>query len=196
MSGVVVYADRPGPTYEKVVRISLFEGPWGPIWIASTDVGICAVKLRGGRQALKASVMERFANAYIVEDHDANCEAVEQLKRYFEGAKREFDLTVHLRGSPFQMMVWRALVEIPYGNTRSYGEIALGLGRPKAARAVGQANGSNPVPIVVPCHRVICSDGSLGGFGSGEDIKRDLLDLENTGRRLRMNSFEGGEAMG
>jgi methylated-DNA-[protein]-cysteine S-methyltransferase len=104
--------------------------------------------------------------------------AVAQLEEYFAGQRRTFDLQLAPRGTEFQQRVWRALREIPYGNTVSYGELARGIGKPSASRAVGLANGANPLPIIVPCHRVIGTDGSLTGFGGGLPIKRRLLALE------------------
>ncbi len=104
--------------------------------------------------------------------------ARQQLTEYFSGTRREFDLDLELSGTEFQVRVLRALQEIPYGETVSYGEIARRIGRPKAVRAVGAANGRNPIPIVVPCHRVIGSSGDLTGFGGGLDTKEALLRLE------------------
>ena len=111
-------------------------------------------------------------------DDDALAEARTQLEQYFAGERSEFDLELDLRGTDFQRKVWEALLTIPYGETRSYGEIARQIGRPDRARAVGAANGSNPIAIVVPCHRVIGSDGSLTGYGGGLERKRWLLDHE------------------
>lgn len=105
-------------------------------------------------------------------------EARIQLSQYFQGQRRVFDLPLQLKGTPFQRAVWQALVEIPYGETRSYGEIATAIGRPKATRAVGMANHVNPLAIVVPCHRVIGKNGSLTGYAGGLDFKRYLLNLE------------------
>lgn len=106
-----------------------------------------------------------------------------QLKAYFAGERRDFDLDAFelpcaLAGTDFQREVWQALLRIPYGKTCSYGDLARHLGRPKAVRAVGAANGANPIPIIVPCHRVLAADGSLHGFGGGLDTKQQLLDLE------------------
>jgi len=105
-------------------------------------------------------------------------EAVRQLRLYFAGELAVFDLPLEIIGTPFQKKVWQALRTIPYGETRSYSEIAAQIGAPKAVRAVGAANGRNPIPIVVPCHRVIGSNGSLVGFGGGLPWKRLLLELE------------------
>jgi methylated-DNA-[protein]-cysteine S-methyltransferase len=105
-------------------------------------------------------------------------EVTRQLTEYFRGKRTSFDLPLHPKGTPFQMTVWKALTQIPYGETRSYGDIARAVGRPRAVRAVGLANGRNPLPIVVPCHRVIGSRGTLVGYGGGLPIKQALLDRE------------------
>lgn len=105
-------------------------------------------------------------------------EALRQLEEYFKGDRKEFDLPIEVSGSAFQKDVWLSLAEIPYGETVSYAELAMMVGRPRACRAVGQANGANPIPIVLPCHRVIASGGKIGGYGGGLDTKRQLLELE------------------
>lgn len=107
--------------------------------------------------------------------------AVRQLRAYFDGALTAFDLPLAPRGTPFQRRVWAALCDIPYGGTLSYGQLAARLGRPSAARAVGLANGKNPIGIIIPCHRVIGASGSLTGYGGGLDRKRRLLDFERGG---------------
>ena len=105
-------------------------------------------------------------------------EAVKQLKEYLDGKRKDFNVPLALDGTPFQKAVWKALQEIPYGETRSYREIAESIGRPKACRAVGMANNKNPVAIIVPCHRVIGSNGKLVGYAGGMDVKEKLLELE------------------
>ena len=109
---------------------------------------------------------------------------VSQLRSYFAGEREEFDLPLAPEGTPFQQEVWRRLCEIPYGETISYGELARRIGNPQASRAVGLANGSNPIPIVIPCHRVIGSNGKLTGYGGGLPIKEKLLALERKQLRL------------
>ena len=104
--------------------------------------------------------------------------ACAQLGEYFAGCRREFDLPLAPRGTPFQLRVWQALRTIPFGVVRTYGDVARAIGQPLAVRAVGQANGRNPLPIVIPCHRVIASDGTLGGYSSGLNVKHRLLALE------------------
>jgi methylated-DNA-[protein]-cysteine S-methyltransferase len=115
---------------------------------------------------------------YGSRDDDAFPEAAEQLGQYFAGERRSFDLPLQATGTPFQEEVWHALTEIPYGTTTSYGELAERIGRPGASRAVGLANGRNPISIVVPCHRVIGANGSLTGYGGGIERKAALLALE------------------
>jgi len=114
----------------------------------------------------------------ILPDDIPNEGAIEQLHEYLRGERRGFDLSLDLRGTPFQLDVWKATRAVPYGETRSYGEIASSIGRPRAARAVGQALGANPIPIVIPCHRIIGSSGNLRGFGGGLPLKERLLALE------------------
>jgi methylated-DNA-[protein]-cysteine S-methyltransferase len=111
-------------------------------------------------------------------DDNAFPAARQQLAQYFAGERTSFDLKLHMDGTAFQRTVWHALTEIPYGETISYGELARRIGRPDRARAVGTANGQNPIAVIVPCHRVIGADGKLVGYGGGLENKRLLLDLE------------------
>ena len=113
--------------------------------------------------------------------YDEACfkQVIQQLSEYFAGNRQEFNLEISPKGTAFQERVWEELRKIPFGKTASYGEIAEKIGNAKASRAVGMANGKNPIPIIVPCHRVIGKDGSLTGFGGGLDIKKQLLQLEN-----------------
>ncbi len=113
-------------------------------------------------------------------------EAANQIEQYFAGERQSFDLPLAPAGTEFQQTVWRALSTIPFGETRSYGQVAAQIGRPGSSRAVGAANGRNPIAIVIPCHRVIGSDGSLTGYGGGEPTKRWLLDHEAASAGLRL----------
>jgi len=124
------------------------------------------------------------------ESRQALAPYLRQLTEYFDGKRREFSIPLDLRGTPFQLACWQALLAIPYGETRSYAEIARAIGHPNAFRAVGMANNRNPIAIVVPCHRVIASGGSLCGYGGGLEVKRKLLDLEgaNCGARLPLQA--------
>lgn len=112
-------------------------------------------------------------------------QAKKELDAYFAGRLKKFEVPVAPQGTPFQKQAWKALTQIPYGATRSYGEQACAIGRPKAVRAIGAANGRNPIPIIIPCHRVIGADGSLTGFGGGMATKQFLLELEQGQQRLR-----------
>ncbi|HET8674090.1 MAG TPA: methylated-DNA--[protein]-cysteine S-methyltransferase [Thermoleophilaceae bacterium] len=134
--------------------------------------------LFGGEHSLQGLYMDRRPLDSWKRADEPFADARAQLGEYFAGQRSEFDIELDLRGSTFQRAVWDALLEIPYGETRSYGEIAKRIGRPDRARAVGSANGSNPVSIVVPCHRVIGADGSLTGYGGGLERKRWLLEHE------------------
>jgi methylated-DNA-[protein]-cysteine S-methyltransferase len=135
----------------------------------------CAVDARGRLVGLRFDLAPQDARLA-----PSRCERVlDQLAEYFAGHRKRFELELAPHGTPFQRRVWQALTEIPYGKVASYGEIAHRIGRPGAARAVGQANGANPIPIVIPCHRVIAADGTIGGFSSGLGLKRRLLDLEH-----------------
>ena len=147
----------------------------------STPVG--RLRLTGDEEGLRSiSFQNRIHPAALagsrLRTEEPFREAIAQLNAYFAGELRRFDLPLAPEGTPFQREVWSALTAIPYGETVSYGGLARRLGRPAASRAVGAANGRNPIPIVVPCHRVIGADGSLTGFGGGLAIKRRLLDLE------------------
>ena len=121
---------------------------------------------------------------------DSSKMVVTQLEQYFARERRSFDIALNLKGTPFQLSVWQELLRIPYGETRSYGEIARNLGKPGAARAVGMANNANPIPIIIPCHRVIGNDGSLVGFGGGLPTKRKLLAVEGviTGKEQKVGN--------
>jgi methylated-DNA-[protein]-cysteine S-methyltransferase len=147
------------------------ESPIGRLLLAGDDGGLLRIGFPEGKNPPVPQPEWR---------NDARCLAgtIEQLKAYFAGALRDFDLPLRMDGTPFQLKVWRALRDIPYGETISYGELARRIGTPKGSRAVGLANGRNPIPIVVPCHRVIGSNGKLTGFGGGLKTKEMLLTLE------------------
>jgi methylated-DNA-[protein]-cysteine S-methyltransferase len=148
-----------------------FHSPVGPLLIAGDGERLHLISFPEGSRAQRPQSGWR-------RDDGAFASAVDQLHAYFAGALTRFDLPLRLAGTPFQNAVWSALREIPYGETVSYQTIATHIGRPTACRAVGAANGANPLPIVVPCHRVIGADGSLTGFGGGIGTKRALLELE------------------
>ncbi len=147
------------------------------VFVASTEKGVCAIDFHVGEKEFLEYLRKRF-NGRIVKDSKGNKRALSQLKAYLGGRRKNFDCPLDLGGTPFQRRVWAALMKIPYGKTRSYQDIARAIGHPRAYRAVGNANGANPIPLIVPCHRVIESNGGLGGYGQGLGFKRKLLDLE------------------
>ena len=165
------------PVHKGELCYTMTETPLGPLFIAASDQGIAFIGWDKGEidkiaQKLKLRPVE--AGTPLL----AQC--AKQLGEYFDGMRREFSLPLHLAGTEFQLKAWKVLLEIPYGSTFSYGEEASRVGKPKGAQAVAQANHNNPISIVVPCHRVINADGTLGGYASGPDKKRVLLDIEKT----------------
>jgi methylated-DNA-[protein]-cysteine S-methyltransferase len=147
------------------------ESPIGDILVAGDEEGLKAIGFPTGKGRVEPE-------PGWIPDDEYIAEARRQMEEYFKAERRSFDLKLAPHGTAFQLDVLKALQEIPYGETRSYQDIAEHVGRPKAVRAVGAANGRNPLPIVIPCHRVIGSNGSLTGFGGGLPAKRFLLDLE------------------
>jgi methylated-DNA-[protein]-cysteine S-methyltransferase len=146
--------------------------PVGPLFLAASKKGLVRLEFEARVQHLNPKTL-RFS-----ESREVLAPYLEQINQYFAGQRREFSIPLDLRGTTFQLKCWQALLDIPYGETRSYGDLARAIGHPNAFRAVGMSNNRNPVAIVVPCHRVIAADGSLCGYGGGLDIKRLLLDLE------------------
>ncbi|MEU9312071.1 methylated-DNA--[protein]-cysteine S-methyltransferase [Streptomyces sp. NPDC048256] len=156
---------------------TIVDSPYGPLTLVADDGVLCGLYMTEQRHRPPE---ENFGPR----DDTLFGDAQEQLKAYFTGELKEFSLELRLHGTPFQRSVWDGLRKIPYGETRTYGELAEALGNPTASRAVGLANGRNPIGIIVPCHRVIGAGGGLTGYGGGLDRKRRLLD------------FEGGTAPG
>jgi methylated-DNA-[protein]-cysteine S-methyltransferase len=155
------------------------DSPSGPLMLVATPTGLCRVGLPGEGRAALEEWLARWVGPEILEENQvALSTAVAQLREYFSRLRREFDLPLDLRGTSFQQQVWAELRKVPYGQTVSYGELARRVGCPGAARAVGQAVGANPVPIIIPCHRVVGADGSLVGYGGGLEVKSALLRLE------------------
>jgi methylated-DNA-[protein]-cysteine S-methyltransferase len=148
-----------------------FDSPIGELLAVGDGQALHGLYMQEGRTAISVRRDWELAD-------QAFAEVRAQLAEYFAGERSVFDLPLEMTGSPFQRRVWRALQEIPYGKTTSYGEIARRIGPQADPRAVGQANGSNPIAVIVPCHRVIGADGSLTGYGGGLERKRLLLELE------------------
>ncbi|MBK3639232.1 methylated-DNA--[protein]-cysteine S-methyltransferase [Streptomyces sp. MBT33] len=152
-------------------RHTVTDSPYGPLTLVAEDGTLCGLYMTDQRHR---PPQETFGDR----DDTLFDEAQAQLKAYFAGELKEFTLQLHLHGTPFQRTVWDQLRRIPYGETRTYGELADALGNSGASRAVGLANGRNPIGIIVPCHRVVGADGSLTGYGGGLPRKRRLLDFE------------------
>ncbi|MBY0508506.1 MAG: methylated-DNA--[protein]-cysteine S-methyltransferase [Bryobacteraceae bacterium] len=153
------------------------ESPIGRLLLGGDDEGLTRLHFSSGSKA-------QGPDPAWVESAEPFAEVTRQLSEYFAGQRRDFTVKLRPAGTPFQLAVWEALCRIPYGETTSYGALAKDLGRPDAARAVGMANGSNPIAIIQPCHRVIGASGKLTGFGGGLPLKQALLELERGERRL------------
>jgi methylated-DNA-[protein]-cysteine S-methyltransferase len=149
------------------------DSPIGPLNLAASEMGLIALEFDRGHFPPTKDKQISWKNSPVKIDPYAR-----ELNEYFSGKRREFTFALDLRGTPFQMQCWRALLAIPYGETCTYADIARAIKNPQAFRAVGLANNRNPIAIVVPCHRVIASDGTLCGYGGGLDLKRRLLELE------------------
>jgi O-6-methylguanine DNA methyltransferase len=172
------------------------ESPVGVLVAGVTDGGVCMLEFRDREifETQLAKIRARVGPA-VRGLHPRLDQLREELAEYFEGGRTDFALPLVYPGSPFQLRVWNALRAIPFGGTISYGELARRIGDPKAMRAVGAANGRNPIPIIVPCHRVIGADGSLTGFGGGLERKRWLLAHEGVGRELPLEVADGGRGV-
>ena len=148
------------------MQYAVMSTPLGPLTLSSTDKGLASVQF--GNEVPRGGIVDTAANRLFID----------QLEEYFQGNRTEFDCPLDFTGTPFQVSVWRELLKIPYGETRSYGDIARKLGKPGASRAVGMANHDNHIAIVIPCHRVVGHNGSLTGYAGGIHLKQQLLSLE------------------
>ena len=157
----------------EMLYYSRMQSPVGPLLIGVSEEALVALEFDRGLPQKIGGRQIRW------EESEARTRAVkQQLQEYFAGKRKKFAFPLDLRGTEFQMACWRALLDIPYGETRTYADIARAVDKPQGFRAVGMANNRNPIAIVVPCHRVIASDGTLCGYGGGLEIKRKLLELE------------------
>jgi AraC family transcriptional regulator of adaptative response/methylated-DNA-[protein]-cysteine methyltransferase len=172
------------------VLLAWLGSPLGPLVAGATSEGVCLLEFTDRRmiEAQLATLRRRLGRALVPGENDHLERLRSELAEYFAGSRREFGLPLVIPGSPFQQRVWQALRDIPYGETRSYEDLADQLGSPRAARAVGRANGLNRLAIVVPCHRVVTKNGELGGYGGGVWRKRYLLELERRHAPARLSS--------
>lgn len=163
----------------EIVHTARVDSPIGPLRLASTGAGLAFVELpHASGRGLSGWLRRRAPEARTREGFAPNREAARQILEFLDAKRSAFDLPLDLRGTDFQRAVWEALRAIPYGETRTYAELAAAVGRPAAVRAVGAANGANPLALVVPCHRVVNTGGRLGGYGGGLALKARLLALE------------------
>lgn len=158
--------------------------PAGPLFLATSGKGLVRLEFDTRVQKFNSKKIT------LEKSDDALRPYLQELDEYFSGKRRVFSVPLDLRGTDFQLQCWRALLEIPYGETRTYRDIAKAIGHAQAFRAVGMANNRNPIAIIVPCHRVIASDGTLCGYGGGLDLKRKLLELEGADSRGRTSGFD------
>lgn len=168
-------------------RAIVFHSPWGWLGVSETDKGIDRIALpKKSKRAVEASLNEESPEPFVIEPTSRLTSAQRQLIEYLAGARQVFDLPLDLsNGTAFQRRVWRTLLHVPYAKLRSYQWVAARVGGRSYARAVGNAVGANPLPIVVPCHRIVAQDATLGGFSGGLPTKRKLLTLEGTLSQLQ-----------
>ena len=165
---------------EELLCASRFESPIGPLRVVSSDVGLVYVELPHANGRGFEGWRKTYApSARLAEKRNGHEQAVDQLLEFLAGERRDFEVDLDLRATEFQRSVYKAVARIGYGETRSYAEIAEAIGRPRAVRAVGAANGANPIPLIIPCHRVIASGGGLQGYAGGLDMKARLLAMES-----------------
>jgi AraC family transcriptional regulator of adaptative response/methylated-DNA-[protein]-cysteine methyltransferase len=160
------------------IRFTTGESPLGSVLVAATDRGLCTVSLRETEVGAEESLRARFPRAEIKRDDTALEPALETVRERIAGRELDTEVPLDLQGTDFQREVWNQLLAIPAGETRSYLDVAQAINRPKATRAVAQACGANPVAVVVPCHRVVMSDGSIGGYSGLPGVKQALLAAE------------------
>lgn len=175
----------------NTLQYTTMDSPIGPLLLASTEEGLCFIEFgdeENSLPSLQRWCKKTFLGMTLVHDDQWNEPVKAQLAEYFAGLRLTFDLPFVLHGTPFQKAVWTALTKIPYGETRSYKDIALAIGASKAVRAIGGANNRNPIPVIIPCHRVIGSNGALVGYGGGLPIKEYLLSLEKVPLPLSSSS--------
>ena len=159
------------------IAFTSYMSPLGKILVASSEIGVCKIDFSTDEDKFVHDVSSKFHSDAVRDDARLHS-VIELLDSYFRGKPIRSRVDFDLRGTDFQRRVWSEISKIPYGKTLTYKEIAYAIKRPKASRAVGNAVGSNPVPLIIPCHRVVRSDGSLGGYAYGTSLKRKLLEME------------------
>lgn len=173
----------------KWIHTTIFSSPHGALLLGSHEDQLCLCdwRYRKRRANIDRRIQDALQASYVVAGAPIMEKCKEQLSEYFNGNRKDFDLPILLLGSEFQKQVWSALLEIPYGKTQSYAQLARKLGDEKAIRAVARANGDNALSIIVPCHRILGSDGSLTGYAGGLRVKKKLLQLEGSSLQQELN---------
>jgi len=163
------------------ISIQYYKSPIGELLLGSYDGKLCLadMKYRKMRTTIDTRIQKGLNAEYVEQSSEVIEETIKQMKEYFSGERKEFDIPLLLVGSDFQKSVWEGLMQIPYGSTASYLELSKNIGNEKAVRAVASANGANAIAILIPCHRIIGSDGKLVGYAGGLSAKKKLLELEN-----------------
>ncbi|MBW2384413.1 MAG: methylated-DNA--[protein]-cysteine S-methyltransferase [Deltaproteobacteria bacterium] len=162
------------------IHTARFDSSIGTLTVASSELGLAYVALpRANGRGLAGWQQRHAADAKLAKGYEPNREAIGQILEFLAGKRQAFDLRLDLRGTPFQVDVYAEVAAIPYGESCSYADVAQKLGRPTAVRAVGAANGANPIPLVIPCHRVVAKSGQLQGYAGGLELKAKLLAMES-----------------
>ena len=179
-----IFGSAPTNSTKQIINITRFATDLGPMFACATANGVCLLEFTNRRMLeTEFTDLQKRLNAVILPGENEHLAQVEkEIGEYFDGQRKEFGVSIEAPGTDFQKTVWNHLLQIPYGETVSYGDLARRLRRPSAVRAVANANGHNRIAIIIPCHRVIGSDGNLTGYGGGLDRKRQLLSLEQTHR--------------
>ncbi|MBB5173346.1 methylated-DNA--[protein]-cysteine S-methyltransferase [Texcoconibacillus texcoconensis] len=174
-------------TKRQFISYAEMDSPLGPLTLVQSEKGMILIEFGAAKDVyltIKSKLKKHLLCTPLKEDADSLKPVQKQLDEYFQGQRYEFDVPLDLLGTRFQTLVWKTLQSIPYGETKSYKQIALEIGAPKAVRAIGGANNQNPVPIIIPCHRVIGTNGSMVGYGGGIEKKETLLQLESFNARM------------
>ncbi len=175
----------------NIIYIKSWKSPVGELLLGSIDDKLCLCdwKYRKLRERVDTRLKEALDAEFVEADTIVTLNTISQLEEYFDGERKEFDIPLRLAGTPFQVSVWKKLLQINYGFTESYLGLSTNLGKPEAIRAVASANGSNAISILIPCHRVIGADGKLTGYAGGIDAKKTLLELEGVIKTIQTTLF-------
>lgn len=178
-----------------VIRYAIARTPIGRVLVAATEKGVCSVRIGEPAETMERALKREFPEATLRRDQTGLSDWIERIARHLRGGEPRIELPLDVRGTAFQWKVWEALRAIPYGETKTYREVARAIGKPRAARAVGRACATNPVAILIPCHRVVREGGGLGGYAYGLPTKQQILDTERSSapKRARRRQIGAGK---